>query len=82
MIRWGSPSLDSQWRAPRASGDDPVGPRDVDNIALVLPARAGMILIYDEPARRDRCAPRASGDDPEASPVLPRICTCSPRERG
>ena len=51
-------------------------------IALVDPARAGMILI--PPSRDyDKCrGPRASGDDPNADESHRRRGEWTPRERG
>ena len=69
MILWLSTHSTRRACKPRASGDDPGADHAVALVALVNPARAGMIL---NPSRRHiprARKPRASGDDPAAGCV-------------
>ena len=55
---------------------------DPGQLALVLPARAGMVPLMTRGHRQAGCAPRASGDGPDACLDPTEAGLCSPRERG
>ncbi|EEZ6513598.1 hypothetical protein JGI31_001818 [Salmonella enterica] len=71
-----------RFSVPRASGDKPKTPGELDELDRVFPAPAGINRAGLPLASCSLGVPRASGDKPEPAMGSNGKTLCSPRQRG